>query len=176
MNRESNTEAAIGARRRRIVLAIEEFDGPITIDELVDTLQDDAAVDADAPGTPDTWQELHRELFEFDLPALADVGLIQFDAERGLVGEPGATLTDGVFSPTTGGVSDATTDEDGAAQAEHGRDATRSRWPRYYLTLSVVVLLSALVVRATGSQLSSPSTSVVAGLFLALSLLHTWSR
>lgn len=169
MHRESDTETAIGVRRRRIVLALEETEEPMTIDEIVDVLSDDEAVESDAPGTPNSWEELHHELYEFDLPALADVGLVQFDADRGLVGTPRGPLTGQILEGPAATTERGPNDEDTSES-----DQTSPQWPEYYLTLSAVTLLAGGTALVSTAIPESLLLSLLLVLFVVLSAVHFW--
>lgn len=65
-----------------LVAVLEEVDTPATVDEVADQLID--------PGDRldiETWGDVHEHLYRVDLPELDAAGVIEFDAERGIVGD-----------------------------------------------------------------------------------------
>ena len=170
MSWNSTIDAAVGTRRRRIVLHLDGMETPATIDELVDALDEDPRVEFGTPGASGSWEDLHRELYEFDLPALQDAGVITFDADRGLVAQPDESLVDDVLStgrdPDTDGTDPATGTEAGTSRS----------WAVFYLGLSALSLLVLGLIEATVIPLPAESaigvTGFVLGLFCVLSVVH----
>ncbi|MFB6165570.1 MAG: hypothetical protein ABEJ31_10465, partial [Haloarculaceae archaeon] len=159
MSWNSPTDAVLGTRRQRIVLHLAEMETPVTIDEVVDVLDADPHVRYDDPGAPGSWDDLHRELYEFDLPALDDAGVITFDADRGLVAQPDESLVEDVLP--TGGEPDSD-----ATAAEEGRASTP--WATVYLGLSALALLLLGLVEANVVPVPAESAVGAAGVVVGL--------
>lgn len=67
-------------RRQRIVVLVHDR-GTTTVDELADEIvewEENRGIDSD-------WADVHQHLWEVDLPALDDAGLVVFDADEGVV-------------------------------------------------------------------------------------------
>jgi hypothetical protein len=66
------------------VAVVDECQLPITIDHLVDVMH--AWETATGQGeTAKSWHDVHHELHSVDLPTLDRAGLVEFDAETGIV-------------------------------------------------------------------------------------------
>lgn len=163
-------DAASGSRRQRIVLHVRETESPLTVDELVDELDD--------PG-PGSWEEIHRELTEYDLPALDQAGVIQFDADSGLVTDVGVDLNEEMIST----VVDASPTADGTASERDapptradvapsdGTDDWSPRWPVYYAALTVVGVVATLSSVYAGPLASVPPLFVTGAVIAAMFFL-----
>lgn len=65
---------------QNLVPVLEELDTPVTVDEVTDQLVHPSnAVDVEA------WGDIHEQLYQDELPALCDAGLVDFDTTRGTV-------------------------------------------------------------------------------------------
>lgn len=166
MSWNSTTDAVVGTRRRRIVLHLDGMETPVTVDELVDALDEDPGVEFGTPGDTASWQDLHRELYEFDLPALHDAGVITFDPDRGLVAQPDESLLDDVLS----------TGREPAGDASEPATETSPSWAVFYLGLSSLSLIVLGLIEANVLPLGPGSavgvSGLALGLFCLLSVVH----
>lgn len=111
-------EVAQNERRRRILRHLATTDGGVQIGELAETL---AAEEYDCPdGEPTSTQRkrMYVGLYQGHLPKMDDMGVVEFDKDRGRV-EPGPYA-----GQVTRFVNRATGDE--------------PAWPRYYLGLALL--------------------------------------
>lgn len=125
---------------------------PVTLDELTDRIY---KWEVTNPGTLYSRQDLREHLYEVDLPALHERGVIVFDQQQGLIDDPrrGVDATDAV-------ASDGETD---------GR-ADRVVTGRHYLGTTLLVLATlAAAVGDVGPFAAVPPVAVTGASLLLLS-------
>ena len=75
-----------GRRRQFIISYLDDVETPVTIDELTDAVVDwEHEESAEGPTEADR-RQVREELYEVDLPSLADDGLITYNRDEGLLG------------------------------------------------------------------------------------------
>lgn len=84
-NGDRDGSPTVPARRYRHLLAlVDELETPSTIDELVDPVfARECGGEGRRPSK--SWSDVHEELYLIGLPALDRIGLLEFDAQRGIV-------------------------------------------------------------------------------------------
>lgn len=73
------------SRYRYLIAVVMDIETTVTIDQLADAMAEwEAAHDA----AEKSWHDVHEELYLVDLPTLDNVGVLEFDADAGIVARP----------------------------------------------------------------------------------------
>ncbi|WP_449405210.1 hypothetical protein [Halobellus captivus] len=134
------------------------MDERVTVDQIVDGLRDEPERRPDQPGKARTWEDLHRQLHDEDLPALDQAGLITFDTDRGVVirhtaSESQYTARDRKVKPKGRGQPDI-------------RGASAVEVERVFLLLAIISVGSLITTSLELGPLATLSTATVSSVLL----------
>lgn len=162
-------------RRRRALDYLRRQDGPIRMREVVDHV---AAAEHDTSPEAlrsDERKRVHIALYQSHLPKLDQVGVIDYDQDRGTITRtPLANQLDPYLEAATGERTAEITEETAETSVDDASPASGSKtehsgapetetvgWHRYYLALSGLSLLVLLGGVALGATVITPLTMAV---------------
>lgn len=169
-------------RRRRALDYLRRQEGPVRMRDVVDHVAAEEHGTAPEALRSDERKRVHIALYQSHLPKLDQVGVIDYNQDRGIVTRTSlADQLEPFLEAAAGEALDSSTAVDaGNAPAENEPDvepspnAREPGWHRYYLALSALGFLLVIVSVVSGASVVAPATAalVVSLAFAGLAVLN----